>query len=103
MAKKIAAADPKTLAAAFRAQAHRTARGYSAPRRARPIGNGMPIRKPAGATSPTVTVILRASGQPTPDSLIGDARKASVETAAATAISSALNRTSLALPTRLRL
>src|SRR5690242_4667138 len=103
MAKKIAAADPSTLAAAFSAQAQRTARGYSAPRRDKPIGNGIPIRNPAGATRATVTAIFRASGQPTPDSLIGAARNARAETAAATAINTVLNRESVALPTILRL
>src|SRR5579864_4229294 len=103
MAKKIAAADPSTLAAAFRAQAQRTAPGYSAPRRAKPIGKGMPIRNPAGATRATVTATFRASGQPTPDSLIGAARKASVETAAATAIRIVLKGESPVWPANLRL
>src|SRR5450631_3303198 len=92
MARKIAAADPSTLDAAFKAQAQRTAWGNRISSHVRPVGKGMPIRKAAGAIRHTVTKIFAGKGQPTPNSLIGAATNARAETAAATAISMMLRR-----------
>ena len=86
MARKIAAADPKTLDAAFKAQAQRTACGNRVSSHVKPVGKGMPIRNAAGAIRHTVTRIFASSGQPTPNSLMGDAANAITETAAATPI-----------------
>src|ERR1700685_949725 len=104
MARQIAATDPSTLAAAFNAQAQRTACGKLLSNRVRPVGNGMPIRKPAGAIMHTVTRAFNGSGHPTPNSLTGAARYASAETVTATPASTALKRpVLLASPVKRRL
>src|ERR1700722_9654943 len=92
MARQMAAAEPKTLAAAFKAQAQRTACGKLFCSRVRPVGNGIPIRKPAGAIMHTVTRIFNGNGHPTPNSLTGAARYANAETVTATPNSTALRR-----------
>src|ERR1700721_1595397 len=104
MAKQIAATDPRTLAAAFNAHAQRTACGKLFCKRVRPVGNGMPIRKPAGAIRQTVTSAFKGNGHPTPYSLTGAARNASAETVTATPINTALSRpVSLDSPVKPRL
>src|SRR5580658_4612479 len=104
MARQIAATDPRTLAAAFSAQAQRTACGKLLSNRVRPVGNGMPIRKPAGAIMQTVTKAFNGSGHPTPNSLTGAARYANAETVTATPTRTALRRRlSFGSPVSLRL
>src|ERR1700683_4574560 len=82
----MAETEPNTLAAEFKAQAHRMACGNRRSKSVRPVGNGMPIRKPAGAIRKTVTRAFTGSGHPAPNLLIGDATNASTDTAAATPI-----------------
>src|SRR5271155_1310850 len=104
MARQMAETEPNTLAAAFKAQAHRTACGNRRSKRVRPVGNGMPIRKPAGAIRQTVTAAFQGSGHPAPNSLTGAETNASIDTARATPIRTARNRlVALDSPTSRRL
>src|ERR1700684_3112018 len=92
MARQIGAAEPKTLAAAFSAQAERTACGKLFCSRVRPVGNGIPMRNPAGAIMHTVTRIFNGNGHPTPNSLTCAARYGGAETVTPTPISTAVRR-----------
>src|SRR5882724_2720323 len=56
----IAITDPRTLAAALSAQAHSTV--FT---RRKPVGNGIPIRKPRGASTAPLRSNLTANGRPT--------------------------------------
>src|ERR1700722_7304497 len=85
MAQTIAPAEPITLDAAFSDQAQRTDEGCRSSNRVRPIGNGMPIAKPAGAISSTVTEIFTHNGQPTPPASTGATTAAIIATSATTA------------------
>ena len=71
----MARTEPRTLEAAFIAQAHSTrfppvssaggtGSSHSAPARARsPVGNGMPMAKPNGTSSPALTSEFHDEGQ----------------------------------------
>jgi len=80
IAKKIAAAEPRTLEAALSDQAQRTEGLWKTSNRANPCGKGMPMQKPAGAINSTVSSIFTGSGRPTSAVVICDAEKASMAT-----------------------
>lgn len=52
-----ASADPNTEAPPLTAQAHGTSSFDSAPARLTPVANGMPMSRPSGAISATVTTM----------------------------------------------
>ena len=91
IAKKIAAAEPNTLDAAFNDQAQRTLGLWKASSRARPCGNGMPMQKPAGAINKTVSSIFTGSGSPTKAVVIGAAENANIATNTATRPNARIN------------
>src|SRR5271169_3384742 len=76
----MAAAEPRTLAAAFRDQAQRTEGGWSFSRRRRPQGKGIPIRNAAGKIDAAVTAIFNNRGQPAAAASKGATPKASAAT-----------------------
>ncbi len=59
----IAPAEPSTLEAAFSDQAQRT-EAHDVFNRRKPLGNGMPIARAAGATDSVVRSTFAAKGQP---------------------------------------
>ena len=71
MAKKMAAAEPRTLAAALMDQAQRTFAGMMCSSLLKPEGKGMPMANPGGAMSSTEMSTLSANGSPTPPSVTG--------------------------------
>src|SRR6266550_8160600 len=64
MARRIAPTDPRTLAAAFNDQAHLTYKGDRISSRRSPVGKGIPMAKPAGATMSTLRTTFDQNGQP---------------------------------------
>src|SRR5687767_7743864 len=102
MAIKIALADPRTLDAAFIAQAHRTEGLCQRSSRLSPVGKGMPIAKPAGAIARAVTNILAGSGHVMAALLNQGARNARIVTRPAIVTSTFANLRS-SVPTTLLL
>src|SRR5436190_9114230 len=95
MARKIAVADPSTLAAAFNDHAQRTDGAWRRSRRRRPLGKGMPIRNAAGATASVVRMILACKDQPAAAVTRGVAANARIATRAATPARTRISRASL--------
>ena len=60
----VALAEPSTLAAALSDHAQRTDGAWRFSRRSRPLGNGIPISRAAGATARVVNTSFAANGQP---------------------------------------
>src|SRR5581483_7419068 len=79
----MAPADPITLDAEFSDHAQRTAFECRDSRRLSAVGNGMPIRNPAGAISRTVITIRNGSGSATPAWVIGPLTNARIAIKAA--------------------
>src|SRR5882762_4947797 len=63
MARRIAPTEPRTLAAAFNDQAHLTYKGDRISSRRSPVGKGIPMAKPAGATMSTLRTTFDQNGQ----------------------------------------
>src|SRR5260370_2472452 len=87
MEQTMEAADPMTLAAAFRDQAQRTEDGCRASSRFNPVGKGIPIAKPAGKISSTATAIFKGWGHPTAVETSGETSAAIAATSRTTAAS----------------
>src|SRR5260370_40653471 len=85
MEQTMEAADPMTLAAAFRDQAQRTEDGCRASSRFNPVGKGIPIAKPAGKISSTATAIFKGWGHPTAVETSGETSAAIAATSRTTA------------------
>ena len=88
----MAAAEPRTLDAAFTDHAQRTVFGRVFSSRLSPVGNGIPMAKPTGLISATVISALTGSGSATPLSEIGATTAARVSTAATISTMARLKR-----------
>src|SRR5438067_5516585 len=91
----MAAAEPRTLAAALSDQAQRTDRAWICSSLRRPIGNGMPIKKAAGAIASVVIRSFAGSGQVAAALTSGVAAKASAAIRTEMTPSTCMSRASL--------